>query len=415
MEHDPSREQTDPNSESEDELDHLFPTITAKEFRHSLETLRANYSKDLHSRQLLNYCFRCHEPTITAAYAQFKDEYHPDIKEPSISAFFSNDSFLEPKQVGNSLAQQSEYPRLHIGPVPKSLGSILDGIFQAHGCIPNLERFLLFYPSYLEKHILLQRKLFEGDKIDRELAFFLAFCGAAEMSCVYMMVRYYNHFKAAGGDLRWISEAKYPSKYRAILELNRILAKAVWEISEDFMIELCENSGFPWSKSEIAIILEILAFSHQNSTIALALGLNCEDPIEKLDLLNIQGVEQAINEYRSRVYAPSESKERLAVLISHLKEENDNPSETSVESLTSLRKAVKRSEGEEEVEAYMKDIGQELSKQELNNSISQHLKTLLEGHKVIEKRRENKYPTIDYSVLLQLFRSLTSRLWPTRS
>lgn len=75
------------------------------------------------------------------------------------------------------------------------------------------------------------------------------------MASIYMMVRYYHRFKAAGGDVRWINQAKYPPKYKIILEMNRILAKAVWEITEEFMCDLYENSGNHWNQSEIAIIL----------------------------------------------------------------------------------------------------------------------------------------------------------------
>jgi hypothetical protein len=70
-----------------------------------------------------------------------------------------------------------------------------------------------------------------------------------------MMIRYYHKFKAAGGDPRWINQGKYPQKYKVILELNRILAKATWEITEHFMLDLYENSGHQWNQSEIAIIL----------------------------------------------------------------------------------------------------------------------------------------------------------------
>lgn len=104
--------------------------------------------------------------------------------------------------------------------------------------MPHLERFLLFYPSYLEKHFLLEKELFSGDKLDSKVAYFLAFAAAAEMGSLYIMVRYYHRFKAAGGDLRWINQGKYPPKYKVILELNRILAKALWEITEDFMVDL---------------------------------------------------------------------------------------------------------------------------------------------------------------------------------
>ena len=37
-----------------------------------------------------------------------------------------------------------------------------------------------------------------------------------------------------------------------------------------------------------------------------------------MDLLGVQGVSKLIEEYRNRVYAPSDSKEKLAVLIPHL-------------------------------------------------------------------------------------------------
>jgi hypothetical protein len=42
----------------------------------------------------------------------------------------------------------------------------------------------------------------------------LAFCGAAEMGCAYMMARYYNMFSNAGGDPKWIVMGTFPQKYR---------------------------------------------------------------------------------------------------------------------------------------------------------------------------------------------------------
>lgn len=43
-----------------------------------------------------------------------------------------------------------------------------------------------------------------------------------------MMIKYFKKYKLAGGDLAWIKEGKYPHKFKHILELNRLLAKAVW-------------------------------------------------------------------------------------------------------------------------------------------------------------------------------------------
>lgn len=43
-----------------------------------------------------------------------------------------------------------------------------------------------------------------------------------------MAMRYLKRFKSAGGDTKWMTHAKYPQKYRHLLPLNRILARAIW-------------------------------------------------------------------------------------------------------------------------------------------------------------------------------------------
>jgi hypothetical protein len=76
--------------------------------------------------------------------------------------------------------------------------------------------------------------------------------------------------------------------------------------------------------------------------------------------LNIRSLQRVINEYRTKDYTPSENKEELAVAITHLKEEfyQENNDSAAKEALTSLKKVIKKVEGEEEVEQYMKEIGQ---------------------------------------------------------
>ena len=64
--------------------------------------------------------------------------------------------------------------------MPKNLNSLLDQLFQKYGYVPNLERFLLQYPLYLEKHLIVQQSLFDSGKIDPKVAYFLAICAAAE-------------------------------------------------------------------------------------------------------------------------------------------------------------------------------------------------------------------------------------------
>lgn len=60
---------------------------------------------------------------------------------------------------------------------------------------------MLFFPEYLEKHILAERLLLEGDKIDQKVAYFLALAAAAEKGSTYMMARYLKRYLKSGGQL----------------------------------------------------------------------------------------------------------------------------------------------------------------------------------------------------------------------
>jgi hypothetical protein len=88
---------------------------------------------------------------------------------------------------------------LDIPPLPKNFNVLLDGLFNANGFVPNLERFLMFYPNYLEKHLMAEAQLLESDKIDQKITYFLALTAAAEKGSVYMMVRYLKRYFKSGG------------------------------------------------------------------------------------------------------------------------------------------------------------------------------------------------------------------------
>lgn len=96
--------------------------------------------------------------------------------------------------------------------------------------MPHLERFLLFYPTYLEKKRLVEKSLFEEERINKQVAYFLAFSAATELGCSYMMARYHKLFKEAEGDSKWIDSGEFPQKYSLMLHLNHLMARAVWEI-----------------------------------------------------------------------------------------------------------------------------------------------------------------------------------------
>jgi hypothetical protein len=55
------------------------------------------------------------------------------------------------------------------------------------------------------------------------------------------------------------------------------------------ILEILENESFQWSINELALIIQILAFAHNDSTIALALGLipEAEELPDELNLTKI--------------------------------------------------------------------------------------------------------------------------------
>lgn len=132
--------------------------------------------------------------------------------------------------------------------------------------------------------------MFESDKIDGKIAYFLALVAAAELGSVYVMARMLKRFLKEGGLMEWVLEGKFPHKYKLLLTLNRYLARAPWEITEEMMEEILENSNYHWSKTELAICIQVMTFSHSMSTIALGVGLLAEDQ-SLLNLLNLKTIQ----------------------------------------------------------------------------------------------------------------------------
>lgn len=154
----------------------------------------------------------------------------------------------------------------------------LDNVFNAYGYIPNLERFLLRFPTYLEKHLLAETDLLEGERLDQKITYFIAFVTAAEKGSVYMMARYLKKYFRSGGDLEWISQGKYPKKLESILVLVHKMSHSVWEINHSTITDILEDENYHWNLNELALITQIIAFAGHDSTIALAMGLLPEDP-----------------------------------------------------------------------------------------------------------------------------------------
>ncbi len=120
-------------------------------------------------------------------------------------------------------------------------------------------------------------RLLEGDRLDHKIAFFIAFAAAAEKGSAYMMARYLRGFFRAGGDAEWLTEGGFPQRLQPVLRLNRKMSHYVWEVNSETMTDVLENEDFRWSANDLALFVQVIAFAHNDSTLALALGLLPED------------------------------------------------------------------------------------------------------------------------------------------
>jgi hypothetical protein len=77
-----------------------------------------------------------------------------------------------------------------------------------------------------------------------------------------------------------------------------------------------------------------------------------------------------------------------------------------------LKKSMRRAES---IDNYMKEIGNELTKQDLYRDIHKLVSPLLPTFQLFEKRGELKNNVVDYSVTRILIRSLTTSSWPIPS
>jgi hypothetical protein len=85
------------------------------------------------------------------------------------------------------------------------------------------------------------------------------------------------------------------------------MSHCIWEITPDMILEIMENESFRWSVNELAIIVQIIAFAHNDSTIALALGLLPEETT-LLSELNLCKIVELKTIYDDQVYDSSGEK-----------------------------------------------------------------------------------------------------------
>ena len=160
---------------------------------------------------------------------------------------YSNCCFPDFQKIFKNQTQESPENTLETSISRSTLLNTLDNVFNAFGYVPNLERFLIRFPTYLEKHLLTESELLEGEKLDLKVAYFIAFVTAAEKGSVYMMARYLKKYFRSGGALEWISEGRYPKKLRPILRLVHKMSDSVWEISHNMIIDILEDENYHWN------------------------------------------------------------------------------------------------------------------------------------------------------------------------
>lgn len=84
------------------------------------------------------------------------------------------------------------------------------------------------------------------------------------------------------------------------------MSHCVWEITNEMIVDILENESFKWSINELALIVQILAFAHNDSTIALALGLLPEE--NEQHELNLTKISEVISAYNDKIYDTLEEK-----------------------------------------------------------------------------------------------------------
>jgi hypothetical protein len=192
------------------------------------------------------------------------------------------------------------------------------------------------------------------------------------------------------------------------------MARAVWEINEAVISDNFERAGSFWSKTELAFCIEILAFSHQQSTLALALGLLSEWPSQSIAIPHFQELLSLLEHFGGRKEEGPSRHDKLAVVLEEI-ERCEFSVRKSMSGPEPVSKLVKSPETEDEVEPYMREIALELKKQELYAGLHELFPQVLAGHRAIEQRREHLFPVVESSVRPALRRRATSpsRLTPS--
>lgn len=69
--------------------------------------------------------------------------------------------------------------------------------------------------------------------MDPKSAYFVALCAAGELGSIYIMARMLRNYLRSGGPTEWFLQDRLPQKFKTLQNLNRLMARAPWEITPD--------------------------------------------------------------------------------------------------------------------------------------------------------------------------------------
>lgn len=191
--------------------------------------------------RLYNSTHRCHNAQVVEFFRRFCGIKKILLEELPVCKWHPPESIPSLLEVGRALEENRHFKFTFIPPVPETMHQTLNDIFLLNGCIPNLERLLLLFPTYLELYFQLNDILLEQTTaLDQATGYFLAVCSAAQLGCIYMFKRYRKRFLEIGGSEEWL-HGDYPSKIRNILPLGHLLAYSPYEVTKEQLQSLMEG------------------------------------------------------------------------------------------------------------------------------------------------------------------------------
>lgn len=196
--------------------------------------------------RLYNAIYRCHNPQVVKFFRTFCKYNDIILPETRICKWYNNNDIPCLIEVGEAIQANRNFKFQFMPPLPVELNQVLNNIHLPDRCIPNLQRLLLLFPSYLEKYFQLQDTLLQQSNIlDQPVGYFLAICSAAELGCIYTMKRFIKRFLQIGGSRDWL-KGSIPNKIKKVLPLGHQLAYCPYEIGKEDLAPLLIG-GDCWS------------------------------------------------------------------------------------------------------------------------------------------------------------------------